>query len=221
MKVGYCRVSTDMQTASIEAQSERLEREGCEEIFSEMVSAVGDRPQLDAAMTFVRRGDTLCVVKLDRLARSISHLCALVTSLEAKGVHLRILDMALDTSTPTGALMVNLLGSIAQFELSMMKERQAIGIAKARREGRYKGRKATARAKTADVIELAKTGMTKDRIADKLGIAVSSVYSILKENGVRRVSTVVVEPVSGGANASPAPIARTRSRPSAAVATTS
>jgi DNA invertase Pin-like site-specific DNA recombinase len=196
MKIGYCRVSTTEQVASIVAQEKQLKKEGCEEIFSEMLSAVGERPQLERALAYVHKGDILCVAKLDRLARSVAHLCTLVAALKAKGVALHVLDMGLATNTPTGELMVNLLGSIAQFERSIMLERQRSGIEAARRAGKYKGRKASARAQTANIIELAKLGMTKDKIAAKCGIGVSSVYSILKANGVRRISTIVVEPVS-------------------------
>src|ERR1700730_15176301 len=155
LKIGYGRVSTTEQVASIIAQEAQLKKEGCEEIFSEMMSAVGDRPQLERALAYVHKGDILCVTKLVRLARSVAHLCQLVAALKAKGVALHVLDMGLATNTPTGELMVNLLGSIAQFERSCMLERQRSGIEAARRAGKYKGRKASARAQTANIIELA------------------------------------------------------------------
>ena len=117
MIVGFARTSTTHQTHSFEAQIETLTKAGCEKIFSEQVSAVASqRPQFDAAIEFVREGDTLVVTSLSRFARSIRDLTKQVDILEAKNVALKILDIALDTSTPTGKLMLNLLGSINQFE---------------------------------------------------------------------------------------------------------
>jgi len=94
------------------------------------------------------------VTRLDRLARSIADLCKILAQLEAKGASLRVLNMNLDTATPTGKLILNVLGSIAQFERELMLERQREGIAKAKAEGKYKGRKPTARAKAEQVREL-------------------------------------------------------------------
>ena len=91
-------------------------------------------------MKFVRKGDTLVVTKLDRLARSVPDLVKIMDSLEQKGASLRILAMNLDTDTPTGRLMINLVGSIAQFEREIMLERQREGVAKAKGEGKYNGR---------------------------------------------------------------------------------
>jgi DNA invertase Pin-like site-specific DNA recombinase len=96
----------------------------------------------------------LVVTKLDRLARSVAHLVAIGEQLEAKGVALKVLDQAIDTSTPTGRLMFNMLGSIAQFERELMLERQREGIARAKAEGKYKGRKPTARDKGHEVKRL-------------------------------------------------------------------
>jgi DNA invertase Pin-like site-specific DNA recombinase len=172
---------------------ERLRREGCEEIFSEHASAIAVRPQFDAAMTYVRKGDVLIVTKLDRLARSVAHLCEITKTLKAKGVALRILDSNIDTGTPTGKLMIHLLGSIAEFERELMLERQRDGIAKAKREGRYKGRAPTARRRGDEVIELAKRGVSSITIADRLGIGVASVYRILAERGMKRISLAVAQ----------------------------
>jgi DNA invertase Pin-like site-specific DNA recombinase len=99
----------------------------------------------------VRAGDIFIVTKLDRLARSVAHLVEIGTRLEAKGVALKVLDQAIDTTTPSGRLMFNMLGSIVQFERELMLERQREGIAKAKAEGKYKGRKPTARAKGGEV----------------------------------------------------------------------
>ena len=122
----------------------------------------------------------LAVTKLDRLARSVRNLCDIVERIEGKGASLRILAMNLDTATSTGRLMLNVIGSVAQFEREMMLERQREGIAKAKAEGRYKGRMPTARAKSDDVCRLAAEGVTREGIAKQLGIGIASVYRILK-----------------------------------------
>ncbi len=99
--------------------------------------------------------------------------------LEAKGASLRVLNLNLDTETPTGKLMLNMLGSIAQFERELMLERQREGIVKAKSEGKYKGRKPTARAKADEVVRLAGNGLSREQIAKELGIGVASVYRAL------------------------------------------
>src|ERR1700729_1917497 len=111
---------------------------------------------LEAALDFCRARDALVVTRLDRLARSIRDLCAIVDRLEAKGVSLRILGMGLDTATANGRLMLNVLGSVAQFEREVMLERQREGIAKARIDGKFKGRTPTARRKGDEVRAMAK-----------------------------------------------------------------
>src|SRR5208337_4036649 len=152
MLVGYARTSTADQKAGLEAQVGELKAAGCEELFIEQVSSVQRREELEKALKFIRKGDTLIVTKLDRLARSISDLVRIIETLEEKQATLRILAMNLDTNTPTGRLLLNLVGSVAQFEREIMLERQREGVAKARAEGKYRGRAPTARAKSEDVI---------------------------------------------------------------------
>lgn len=181
MLVGYARTSTLDQKASIEAQVRDLAAVGCEKVFSEQVSSVDvvHRDQLALALDFVREGDTLVVTKLDRLARSVKHLLEVVDIITAKKASLRILSMGIDTSTPTGKLMLTVLGGIAEFEREIMLERQREGIAKAKAEGKYKGRKATARAKEEEVVRLKSEGVGPTEIAKRLGIGRASVYRIL------------------------------------------
>jgi DNA invertase Pin-like site-specific DNA recombinase len=179
MLIGYCRTSTVEQVAGLEAQERDLKAAGVERIFAEQTSSVGPRQHLDAALDFIRTGDVLVVTKLDRLARSVSDLCSIVSRIEDKGASLRILAMNLDTGTPTGRLMLNVIGSVAQFEREMMLERQREGIAKAKGEGRYKGRAPTARAKSAEIVRLANAGMTREKIAAQLSVGVASVYRCL------------------------------------------
>jgi DNA invertase Pin-like site-specific DNA recombinase len=181
MKVGYARTSTLERIAGFEAQSRELQEAACEKLFREQVSSVAHREQLTAALDFIREGDTLVVSKLDRLARSIGHLSEIMQALERKKANLQVLAMGLDTSTATGRLMLNVIGSVAQFEREMMLERQREGIAKAKAEGRYKGRAPTARAKGDEVRALEAEGLGATEIAKRLGIGRASVYRILGE----------------------------------------
>jgi DNA invertase Pin-like site-specific DNA recombinase len=180
MIVGYARTSTVEQIAGFEAQERELRAAGVERVFAEQISSVATRAQLEAALDFIRAGDVFIVTKIDRLARSVADLCAIVKRIESKGATLRILAINLDTATPTGKLMLNVLASVAQFEREVMLERQREGIAKAKGEGRYKGRAPTARAKSADIHRLAAEGLTREAIATQLKIGVASVYRVLR-----------------------------------------
>ena len=182
MIIGYARVSTREQIAGYDAQIVELTNAGCTKIFKEKVSAVKQRDQLEAALEFAREDDSLVVCKLDRLARSISDLCRIVESLDKKRVALKVLNINLDTSSPTGKLMLNLLGSIFEFERSMMLERQRDGIFAAKQAGKYRGRSPTARSKSEEVLALAAQRMTRQKIADELNIGIASVYRILAQH---------------------------------------
>ena len=181
MIVGYARTSTTEQIAGLEAQGRDLKAAGVEKLFEEQTSSVGPRKALETALDFLRTGDVLTVTKLDRLARSVRNLCDIVERIEAKGASLRILAMNLDTATPTGRLMLNVIGSVAQFEREIMLERQREGIAKAKGEGKYKGRKPTAGAKADEIRRLTGEGITREAVAKQLGIGVASVYRVLRQ----------------------------------------
>jgi DNA invertase Pin-like site-specific DNA recombinase len=186
--VGYARTSTTDQRAGLEAQLRDLKATGCKKVFQEQVSSIGERAQLEAALDYVREGDTLVVTKLDRLARSARGLGELVEELERKGVALRILNFGggqVDTRGAAGRLMLNVFAAFAQFELEIMKERQREGIADAKAAGRYKGRKPTARAKAADAVRLFKTGKRVSEVAKSLNIGRASVYRALEDAGLR------------------------------------
>src|SRR5271165_7384271 len=170
MIVGYARTSTVDQIAGFEAQSKELLAAGCEKIFQEQVSSVTVRLQLQSALEFVRDGDVFVVTKLDRLARSVADLMAILQALERKRVAVRILNLGMDTQTPTGKLMLTVLGGVAQFEREMMLERQREGIPKAKSAGKYKGRKPIAPERRQHVLRLAAEGATKISIARQLGI---------------------------------------------------
>lgn len=179
MIIGYARTSTVEQIAGFEAQLEELKVAGCEKLFSEQVSSVSNRAQLENALDFVREGDVFVVTKLDRLARSITDLMKIIAKLDSKLVGLRILNLGMDTETPTGKLMLTVLGAVAQFEREMMLERQREGVIKAKVAGKYKGRKPINKERRKEVLELAADGVTKANIARQLGIGEATVYRIL------------------------------------------
>ncbi len=182
MIIGYARTSTAEQVSGFESQIKELQRAGCEKIFREQVSSIATRIQLESVLEFSREGDVFVVTKIDRLARSISDLMAIINKLEKKGVGLRILNLGMDTCTPTGKLMLTVLGGIAQFEREIMLERQREGIAKAKAEGKYKGRKPIAMDLQQEVIRLVISGMPKTKVAEQLGMGEASVYRILRKS---------------------------------------
>jgi len=180
MQVGYARTSTVDQVAGFEAQLKELQAIGCEKIFQEQVSSMVIRVQLQAAIEFVREGDTLVVTKIDRLARSVSELLTIIQTLEQKKVWVRILNLGMDTHTPTGKLMLTVLGGIAQFEREIMLERQREGVAKAKKAGKYKGRQPIAADRRQEVRRLIASGISKASVARQIGIGEATVYRILK-----------------------------------------
>jgi DNA invertase Pin-like site-specific DNA recombinase len=188
--VGYARTSTEDQEAGLEAQIRDLTAAGCTKIFSEQVSSIGERGQLDRALDYVRGGDKLIVCKVDRLARSTVGLWKIVERLEAVedgGAGLRILNLggeAVDTKSATGKLILTIFAGFAQFEREMMLERQGEGIAKARREGKYQGRKPTAAAKSAEIVQSFKDGLTVTETAEELKVSRASVYRALAAAGI-------------------------------------
>jgi DNA invertase Pin-like site-specific DNA recombinase len=177
--IGYARTSTVDQAAGFAAQKRELMAVGCRRIFEEQVSSLIQRTQLEAAIAYLREGDVLVVTSLDRLARSMRDLIALVDRIRSIGASLRILNMNLDTSNATGELILNVIGSVAQWERVRMLERQAEGIASAKAKGKYKGRAPTARRKAAQVHALNAQGLGMTAIARQLGIGRTSVYRIL------------------------------------------
>jgi DNA invertase Pin-like site-specific DNA recombinase len=185
MLIGCVRVSTFDQVAGFDAQHRDPAATGCtEKVFSEQILSVAVREQLAAALDFVREGDTFVVTRLDRLARSTSDLLEIVAKLERKGVALRILDFggaAVDTRAPSGRLVLTMFAAFGQFERELGRLRQTEGIAKAKAEGRYKGKAPTARRQGPQVRELAGAGLGASVIASRLGISRASVYRVLAE----------------------------------------
>jgi len=177
--VGYARVSTTGQ--NLEVQLNALS--DCEIVFQEKCSGSNsEREELNRMLEFVRAGDIVKVTKLCRLARNTKHLLEVVDLLETKNISLQVLNLGIDTASPTGKLMVTLIGAIATFERQLLLERQAEGIALAKQKGKYKGRKPTARAKQVQVKELLAGGMSKAQVVKELGISLSSIYRLVNIN---------------------------------------
>lgn len=184
MKIGYARTSTIDQEAGLEAQIRDLNAAGCDVVFSEQVSSVEDtRPKLEAAIAQVTEGDVFVVTKIDRLARSVVDLHCIHSRLKARGGKLSILGMGIDTSGAIGALLFNIIGSVAEFERSIMLERQREGIAKAKRDGRYAncGRPRLPNDTREEVIQLFAEGTPKAEIARRVKIGRRSVDRIINE----------------------------------------
>lgn len=166
MLVGYARTSTVEQVAGFEAPIRDVISIRCEKLFREQLTFINsNRPELERAIEFVREGGVFVVTRLDRLACSVGDLNQIVSRFKRKRVGLKIMDMPIDTTTPTGRLLMNRMGSLAQFERELMFERQREGIAKAKAEGKFKGRFPTARRKTDSVLSLHRTGNKPTEIA--------------------------------------------------------
>jgi DNA invertase Pin-like site-specific DNA recombinase len=178
---GYLRY--DVNEQNVDHQLDQLKANGAIEIFKEKPSSrQRSTTQLNRLMSVVKEGDTIVVTSLDHIAHNTKHLLEIMESLYADGVSFKVINSTIDTSSSHGDVIRMLLGEIVEFERQVVRERQFLGIAKAKKEGRYKGRKPTARAKTEEVMALNKQGLTRQKIADELGIGVASVYRILKTN---------------------------------------
>jgi DNA invertase Pin-like site-specific DNA recombinase len=180
MIVGYARTSTADQSAGLIAQQRDLQAAGAERVFTEQVSSVAQRAKLRECLTFLREGDVLAVTKPDRLARSTAELLTVEADLSKRGIGLLVLSMGgerFDTRNPTSKLMLTILAGVATWEREIMLERQREGIAKAKAEGKYKGR--PRKIVPDEVARLSET-IGPAAIAKHLGIARSSVYRLLE-----------------------------------------
>lgn len=173
---GYARVSTTDQDCAIQVAA--LDAAGCERVWSEQVSGstTKGRVELAALLAHLRDGDTLMVTRIDRLARSIGDLQDIVRDLKARGIALRATEQPIDTATAAGKAFLDMLGVFAEFETNLRRERQADGIAKAKGEGKYRGRRATIKA--ASIAALEAQGLGASAIARRLGIGRASVYRL-------------------------------------------
>ncbi len=178
--IGYARVSTTDQTPDL--QIDALKSAGAHRIFIETASgAKTDRPQLAAALDYLRPGDTLAVWKLDRLARSIRQLIDTIDALDREGCGFRSLTEAIDTTTPTGKLVFHIFGALTEFERSIIRERTIAGLAAAKARGRRGGRP---RVMSENMIIAAGAmirdgSMTIKEIADQLGVSDGTLYKYI------------------------------------------
>jgi DNA invertase Pin-like site-specific DNA recombinase len=183
MNIGYARVSTTEQKAGLDAQIRDLKASGCceRDIHHEQVSSVAERPELELVLErILRPGDVLVVTKLDRLARSVADLVAIMMRLKNSGAALKVLDSPIDMTSPSGELILHVLGAVAQFEREIMLARQREGIAAAKAQGKYKGRKPTVRAQIAEIRRLkTEEKLNNAEIARRLGVHRANVGRVL------------------------------------------
>ena len=177
--IGYARVSTAGQDTA--SQVARLKAAGCDIVREEKASGKSrdGRSELETILSFVRPGDTLVVVKLDRLGRSTRDVLNLVHELDQKGAALRVLEPEISTAGPMGKVMLTVLGMVAEMELGFIKERQKAGIEKAKAEGVYKGRPVTLN--HAQVKTLHAQGIGATAIAKQMGCSRGAVYKVLNQ----------------------------------------
>jgi DNA invertase Pin-like site-specific DNA recombinase len=182
MKVGYARVSTRDQDARL--QTEALTEAGCEKVFEETASgAQRDRPRLAEALTYLRKGDTLVVWKLDRLARSLRQLIETVELLHQRDIGFVSVTEAIDTTTPGGKMIFHVVGALAEFERDLIKERTNAGLASAKARGVQLGRpRAMTDAQIAVAQSLKAAGeLSSGKIAEHLGVSRATLYRTLSE----------------------------------------
>lgn len=177
MFVGYARVST--QDQNTELQIDALKQAGCERIFEEKASgAKRDRPELKAALNYIREGDTIVVWKFDRLARSLRQLIETVEELEGRGIGLKSLTENIDTGTSGGRLVFHIFGALAEFERSIIRDRTVAGLTAAKARGRVGGRpKALTENDVAAARAMLKQpDITVKDIAERLKVSVATFY---------------------------------------------
>ncbi len=184
MKIGYARVSTQEQDN--QSQIQALTEAGCQTIFSDKAS--GGRwnsPELLKLLDYIREGDELIVWKLDRLARSLKDLLFLIERIDSKGAKFLSLTESIDTSIPAGRMMMQIVGSFAEFERQMLRERTLQGIKSAKQAGRVGGRKPALSASQAQwAIELIQSGQkTNAEVARLLRVHPATISRLFKNSG--------------------------------------
>lgn len=187
--VGYARVSSIGQ--SLDVQMEKLKAKCCDKIFAEKKSGLDStRSELAKALDYVREGDSFVITRLDRLARSTRHLCEISELLRGKDVALVVTDQAIDTTTPIGRLLFNMLASIAEFETEIRKERQMDGINQAKAKGAKFGRVAAlTNEQIADLRRRRSEGELIKGLIKSYGISKASVYRYLKDDSEASVDS--------------------------------
>lgn len=178
---GYSRVSTSKQHT--DSQIELLKGAGCEETFVEVQSGVTrNRPELDRLLSRLRQGDTILVVKLDCLSRSLQDLFSIAREIEEKGAHLRSLqDPLIDTTSPNGKLIFDIFGVLAEYERDIIRVRTLDGLAAARARGQRLGRQEALNQKQKDkVIELRSSGQSLHEIAQTFGVSKTTIQRYIR-----------------------------------------
>lgn len=181
-RVGYGRVSTAQQTE--DQQRAQLEAAGCSEVITETISSGRkDRPGLAQVLDQLQAGDTLVICKLDRLARSLKELLNIAADLEARGINLQVLDQAMDTSTPTGRLMFQILGAVGEFERQMAIERTRESVQHRRATGGNLGGRRRSYSDQQHQLghRLRAEGQSISEIAAALGLSRGSTHRLLQE----------------------------------------
>ena len=183
--LGYARVSTGDQ--DVAGQTMRLTEAGAIKVFSDIRSGkTMERPGLEALLAYARKGDTLSVVRLDRLGRSLGELLTTVAMLKERGIALLSLEERIDTNSAAGELVFHVFGAIAHFERRLIAERTKDGIAAARARGKRPGRQPLDPEKTAAALELVKAGLSPTAAAKQLGLGRSTVYREVGRAGIAR-----------------------------------
>lgn len=183
--LGYARVSTGDQ--DVAGQRMRLEEAGTIRVFTDVMSGKSmERPGLDELLEYARKGDTLAVVRLDRLGRSLGELLTTVTMLRSRGIALLSLEEKIDTSSAAGELIFHVFGAIAHFERRLISERTRDGIAAARAKGKLPGRQPLDNDKISAALKLIAASVSPTEAARQLGIGRSTVYREMKRLGVAR-----------------------------------
>ena len=183
MKIGFARVSKD--DLELDNQKIKLREEGCEEIYEEVVSGsknIEKRPELQSMLKALREGDVCVAVRIDRLARSLRSLLMIADKVREKGAHLKFLDQSIDTTTPAGELTFQILGSLSQFELSLIKFRTIDGLRRAKAQGKRLG-KAPSTSKDVDrkIKARWKAGESWNQIAEDYGVSRQTIYRRIKK----------------------------------------
>lgn len=181
--VGYARVSTTGQ--SLDVQMSKLEAAGCDKIYQEKRSGrTASRPEFKKCLEYIRSGDTLMITRLDRLARSVTHLSQIAERFQVEGIELFVIDQSIDTSTSTGRLMFNMLSCIAEFENDLRAERQKEGIAKAKEKGIKFGRRSKLTPELKERIHRLRKSKSVQEIANELFLGVATIYRVLADKNI-------------------------------------
>lgn len=180
MQIGYARVSTTDQ--NLETQIQALQQYGCQKIYTEKRSGMNhDRPELNKMLASLREGDTVIVTKLNRLGRSLLHTLKLIEDFKKQNIHFKSLDLGVDTTTPSGKLIMNVFAALAQYERENILEQAKAGIEKAKRDGKHIGRpKGYDKDKLEKISLLTDKGLTLKQIADLVGCHTNTVKKYKK-----------------------------------------